>query len=134
MNEQTMSDNSEPNAATVSGADVGDVGKKDAADLAAVFGYEADDSLEAANKKNLAVQMGYHGAALLAALAMWGAADTWSLVSGLAVASVFAVIASIAFGIAMAHIIHEWSHFAGAKWSGAQFTVKEKRHTCTGYV
>lgn len=96
------------------------------ADLAAVFGYEADTSLAAVNKKNLSVQFGYHGMALLAAFALWGAADSWALVSNLAVANVFSVIASVVFGVAMAHVIHEWSHFAGAKWSGSQYTVKEK--------
>ena len=78
------------------------------------------------NIKSLKLQAGYHTVALVSAVAMWGASDTWVLASGLSVATLFAVIASIVFGIAISHIFHEWSHFLGAVFSGANYTVKKK--------
>ena len=95
-------------------------------DIERAFGMGGELSHEAANARYLKVQAAYHGVALIAALSLWGAADAWALVSNLALASVLAIIASITFGIAMAHILHEWSHFMGAHFSGADYTVKEK--------
>ncbi len=94
-------------------------------DLAEVFGMGEPDQQQQ-NARNLSLQAAVHGFALLAALALWGAADSWMLVTDLALASAFAVVASIAFGIVMVHVIHEWFHFLGAVASGASYTVKER--------
>ncbi len=80
----------------------------------------------ATNTKSLKLQAGYHLVGLVSAVAMWGAADTWVLTSELTIAALFSVIASIVFGVAMAHIIHEWSHFLGAVIAEANYTVKKK--------
>lgn len=96
------------------------------AEIERAFGMDGDLSRDQANSRFIKVQAGYHGFALIAALALWGAADSWALISNLPIAGVFAVVASIAFGIAMSHILHEWSHFMGAYFSGSEYTVKEK--------
>ena len=94
-------------------------------DLAEVLGMgELDQQQQSA--KNLSLQAAVHVFALLGALALWGAADSWSLVTDLPLAAGFAVIASVAFGIVMVHVIHEWFHFFGAAFSGASYTVKER--------
>ena len=69
-------------------------------------------------------QAAYHGVALVSAIALWAAADSWVQISGLAAASGFAVLASIVFGIAVSHIVHEWSHYLGACLTGAVSNIK----------
>ena len=96
------------------------------ADIEQAFGINQDISPEAVNRRNLLMQFGVHGLIFVTALSLWAAIDAWRLVSGLAFASGFSVFASIVFGIAMAHILHEWSHFLGAYFSGSDYTVKEK--------
>mgnify|MGYP001202802776 CR=1 FL=1 len=97
-----------------------------AADIEQAFGVKQDISLAGKNRRNLFMQFGVHGSIFVAALTFWAAADAWRLVSDLAFASGFSVLASVLFGIAMAHILHEWSHFLGAYFSRADYTVKEK--------
>ena len=119
--ESATSDASAENPADDSAAE-----NQGTADIESAFGMGGELTHEQANARYIKLQAGYHGFALIAALALWGAADSWALISNLALAGVFAIIASIAFGIAMAHILHEWSHFFGAHLSGARYTVKEK--------
>lgn len=78
------------------------------------------------NVKPLKIQASYHMVALVSAVAMWGASDTWAMTSDLALATIFSVVASIIFGIAISHIFHEWSHFLGAVLTGANYSVKHK--------
>ena len=81
---------------------------------------------EVPQSAHLLMQGGIQLMALISEVILWGAADTWALSSDLALAGFFALIASIAFGIVVAQVLHEWSHFAGAVLSGAAYTVKEK--------
>jgi len=78
------------------------------------------------NTKNLQVQGAYHGTAFVAAAVLWGAADSWSIASDLAVADFFLLLSSVVFGIALSHIAHEWNHFLGAVRTGSKYTVKDK--------
>lgn len=78
------------------------------------------------NRKNFMMQAGYHAFALVGAVVLWGAADTWATVSELAIATGFSVAASVLFGIAICHIIHEWSHFLGAWATGSTVVYKDK--------
>lgn len=97
-----------------------------AANIEQAFGINQDLNPAAVNRRNLRMQFGVHGVVFVAALSFWVASDAWRLVSDLVFASGFSVFASILFGITMAHILHEWSHFLGAFFSGADYTVKEK--------
>jgi hypothetical protein len=83
-----------------------------------------DFELASNNKKLLKKQAAFHGGAFISAIALWGAADSWALVSGLAFAQFFLVVASIAFGIVISHISHEWCHFGGALFKKSTYTVK----------
>lgn len=74
--------------------------------------------------QNLIKQGAIHLVAGLAALTMWAAADTWALVTGLSVATGVAVVAAVVAGMVLSHLAHEWSHFLGARWSGAASPVK----------
>ncbi len=97
-----------------------------AANIEQAFGINQDSNPAAVNRRNLRMQFSVHGLVFVASLALWAAADAWRLVSDLVFALGFSVFASILFGITMAHILHEWSHFLGAFISGAGYTVKEK--------
>ncbi len=60
-----------------------------------------------------------HGAAFLAAITLWGAADVWASTSGLMLAQLVALLNAIFAGVAMSYLAHEWGHFSGARLSGA---------------
>lgn len=69
-----------------------------------------------------------HGAAFLAAITLWGAADLWAAETGLLLAQAVALLNAIFAGVAMAYLVHEWGHFTGARISGAVSPVlKEPR-------
>ena len=60
-----------------------------------------------------------HGAALLAAFTLWGAADAWASASGWMLAETVSLLNAVFAGTAIAFIAHEWGHFTGARLSGA---------------
>lgn len=59
------------------------------------------------------------GLTLAAALAIWGGAEAWATVSGFAIAKALSVVNGIAAGLLVAGVLHEWGHYAGAKFTGA---------------
>lgn len=59
------------------------------------------------------------GLTLAVALAIWGGAEAWAAVSGLAIAKAMSVVNGIAAGLLVAAVLHEWGHYAGAKLAGA---------------
>lgn len=61
----------------------------------------------------------WHGAAALAGLAIWGAADAWATSSGLVLAHIVAIGNAIVVATALSGMIHEWGHFTGAKLMGS---------------
>jgi hypothetical protein len=60
-----------------------------------------------------------HGAIVLAALTLWGAADAWAISSSWLLAETVAILNAIFAGTVIAYIAHEWGHFTGARISGA---------------
>lgn len=56
-----------------------------------------------------------HGTVALALLALFAVADTWSLATGIALASLFSVLAGLLAGALLTTLVHEWSHFLGAR-------------------
>jgi hypothetical protein len=54
----------------------------------------------------------------LAALTLWGAADTWFATTGLFLAGLVSILNGVVVGIVLASLAHEWGHFAGARLSG----------------
>jgi hypothetical protein len=67
-----------------------------------------------------------HILAVVATFALWAAADAWQSATGIAAASVLSVLAAIPAGVVFATLVHEWGHFAGARVSGARYTVPRK--------
>lgn len=67
-----------------------------------------------------------HGVALLAALTLWGAADTWAAVSGWGLATVVAIANAALAATAITGILHEWGHYAGARLAGSTAHALEK--------
>lgn len=61
----------------------------------------------------------WHGAAALAGLAIWGAADAWATSSGLVIAHLVAIGNAVVVASALSGMIHEWGHFTGAKLTGS---------------
>ena len=70
----------------------------------------------------------YHFAAAMAAFTLFGAGDVWAVQSGLWLASAVSVANGLIAGVVLAYLIHEWSHFSGARLAGARSpTLKEPR-------
>ncbi len=66
----------------------------------------------------------WHGLGLLGVIILFAAADSWATLTDLGVARGFAVLAAVLAGIGFAHLMHEWGHFLGARWSGAKAPLK----------
>ena len=60
-----------------------------------------------------------HGAALLAALTLWGTADFWASDSGMLLAQGIALVNALFAGLVISYLMHEWGHFTGARVVGA---------------
>jgi hypothetical protein len=69
---------------------------------------------------------GIHFLVAITALSMWAAADTWYLVTELALANFLSVATAVVAGAAISTVIHEWFHYAGANVSGSTYTIPEK--------
>ncbi len=65
------------------------------------------------------------GIALLV-FTMWAAADSWYLLTGLAIANALAVITALLAGVTITSVVHEWSHFAGARFSNSSYSIPKK--------
>jgi hypothetical protein len=63
-------------------------------------------------------------AVISALLSLFAAAEAWATVSGLALASVLSVADGLLVGVAIAGLIHEWGHFAGARLGGGHAPLK----------
>lgn len=77
---------------------------------------EARKARDMARLKKVAMR---HGAAFLAAMTLWGAADYWAAGSGLLLAETIALLNALFAGTVIAFLGHEWGHFSGARISGA---------------
>jgi hypothetical protein len=67
-----------------------------------------------------------HFAMGMGALTLWGAADAWSSVSGLAIAWLASIANALIAGFVVTSILHEWGHFAAARLAGAVSPALEK--------
>lgn len=60
-------------------------------------------------------------------LTLFGAAETWSGYSGLALAALVATVIGLLVGAATGALAHEWGHFAGARLGGGHAPLKPIR-------
>jgi hypothetical protein len=68
-----------------------------------------------------------HALVLLAALSAFAAADSWSMVSGLGIASLLSFITGALAGVTITTLVHEWFHYLGARHSGGLFGIPAKQ-------
>ena len=65
------------------------------------------------------------GVALLL-FTLWAATDTWFLVTGFGIANALSIVVAAITGAILTTVVHEWSHFAGARLAGATYTVPKR--------
>ena len=65
--------------------------------------------------------------AVLAGLSVWAAADMWHASTGLLIAAAVAVGSALYVGYLLTALIHEWGHYTGARWSGAQTQLVRRK-------
>jgi hypothetical protein len=118
-----MSDTAEKKESVVA-AVVEEVRAPQAADLEA-SGPEKK-TREQMNLENLKSVGALHGAAVIAALTLFGAAHTWAAVSGWMLAAATAAAAAVLAGVVISSIAHEWGHFSGTVLSGSRYKVARK--------
>lgn len=87
-----------------------------------------DDAMQAASVPDtqglrLARLAGVHLLVLLLALSGFAAADSWSVVTGLGIASLLSFVTGALAGIVVANLVHEWFHLAGARFTGGVFDI-----------
>lgn len=68
----------------------------------------------------------YHGIAVLSLFLLWAAADTWYVVTSLTIASVLSVVMALVAGTWISSLVHEWGHFAGARFAKSYSPIVPK--------
>ncbi len=68
-----------------------------------------------------------HGLIFVAALSLFAAADSWSAITGLGIATVLCIVTGALAGITMTTLVHEWFHYWGARYSGAAYDIPHKQ-------
>jgi hypothetical protein len=82
--------------------------------------------IPAGNGLRLARHAAFHIAIALLALSLFAAADSWYMLSGLGLAEGLSVITGLLAGAALPTLVHEWFHYFGARFAGAQYTIPDK--------
>lgn len=91
--------------------------------------FEADPELAAALDSpaaRLAKLAGVHLLVLIVALSLFAAADSWSEVTGLGLASLLGIVTGALAGVVTANLVHEWFHYFGARHVGAVFEIPSR--------
>ena len=114
--ELDASERSRPGSATPSSGSISD-------DLKKVFGKPVaakdEASLWMVVLRDVAIASGL--------LSIFGAAETWASVSGLAFPALLSTINGFIVGTATCALAHEWGHFAGARLGGGHAPLKPIR-------
>lgn len=66
-----------------------------------------------------------HFTVWLLAMGLLAAADSWHMLSGLALAGLLAAVSGIIAGVVTANLVHEWGHYLGARRSGGAFVIPD---------
>ena len=75
----------------------------------------------------LPLHFAIHGASLLIVWSLLAAADSWTVISGLGIAKLLAIITGALAGGLFVAAMHEWGHLLGARMSKADITISSKR-------
>lgn len=73
----------------------------------------------------LAKQGAVHFALWLLAWCMFAAADSWQALTGWSLATLLSVLTGITAGFVTVNLAHEWSHYLGARATGARYTIAD---------
>lgn len=57
-------------------------------------------------------------------LSLFAAADAWFLLTGSGLGSALSVVDGLIVGAGLTSLAHEWGHYTGARWSGAQVPLR----------
>ena len=68
-----------------------------------------------------------HALVFVVALSLFAAADSWSTITGLGIATVLCVVTGALAGITITTLVHEWFHYLGARYSGAAYDIPDKQ-------
>ncbi|MDG2046599.1 MAG: hypothetical protein P8J79_05220 [Halioglobus sp.] len=68
-----------------------------------------------------------HGLIFVVALSLFAAADSWTTITGLGIATVLCIVTGALAGIIITTLVHEWFHYLGARYSGAAYEVPQKQ-------
>ena len=60
-------------------------------------------------------------------LSLFAAADAWRLLTGSGLAGLLSILDGLIVGAGVTSLAHEWGHYTGARWSGAQVPLKSVR-------
>ena len=60
-------------------------------------------------------------------LSLFAAADAWHLLTGSGLAGFLSILDGLIVGVGVTSLAHEWGHYSGARWSGAQVPLKSVR-------
>lgn len=67
-----------------------------------------------------------HFAVWLLAFSLFAATDSWTLLTGWPMAAFLNILTGIIAGFLTVNLAHEWSHYLGARATGADYHVAEK--------
>jgi hypothetical protein len=81
-------------------------------------------SVAEADEAKLSLVMVRDVAVVSLLLTLYGAAETWAATSGLALAALVSTVDGLVVGVAVAALLHEWGHFAGARLAGGHAPLK----------
>ena len=74
----------------------------------------------------LARQGALHFAVWLLAFSLFAATDSWAILTGWPLATVLNILTGIVAGFATVNLAHEWSHYLGARLTGADYSIVQK--------
>lgn len=88
----------------------------------------AEQSRDASHSPTLALarQGALHFAMWLLAFSLFAATDSWAALTGWALALFLNILTGIIAGFVTVNLAHEWSHYLGARATGAEYRVAEK--------
>lgn len=74
----------------------------------------------------LAKLAGTHSLVFMLSLSLFAAADSWSTVTGLGIATFLCLLTGALAGVTISTLIHEWFHYLGARLTGARYNIPSK--------
>jgi len=88
-------------------------------------GQEGEEAQAPAKKENTLFPLVARDVALAAALfSLFAAADAWFILTGSGFAGFLSIVDGLVVGAGVTALAHEWGHYSGARWTGADLPLK----------